>query len=171
MALTHDAWSGPIVQAVDRIYQIRQEIHRLELEEAVLREAVITALAGASDEDFPLRMGLHDVRLQQRAGRVDQASAIQVLAARGLDQELPQVPEILDPNALRQFEEDVVSRIPMSQRSRTHLTAGFKQAVGYRSRVDVETLRGWRSAARISEDEYRACFHDRKSEIFALTIR
>jgi hypothetical protein len=170
MAPKHDAWSGPIVQAVDRIFRIRGEVHQLELEESVLREAVLSALEGVAEEEFPLRLGSHDVRIQSRMGRVDEASALKRLAELGLDNDVPRVPEILSVDALSAFEAALYD-VQMGSKSRERLVKAWRDAIGYQRKVDGAQLRAWRASKRLSEADYRQCFRDGKAVVRFLTIR
>jgi len=170
MALKRDPWSGPVVQAVERIHQIRREMHQLELEEGVLREAVLTALEGVSEDEFPVRLGSHDVRVQFRNGRLDETAAYARLSTLGLIGELALVAEIVDQPAVATWE-DTLKQVSMSVTSRQRLTQAFHAAISYRAKVDIEQLKRWREAKRLSEADYRLCFRDGRSVVRALTIR
>ena len=164
------AWSGPIVQAVDRIYRIRNEIRQLEMEETVLRDAVLSALEEVDESAFPLRLGNHDVRVQFRSGRIDEDSAVSVLTAAGLESELVKTGEIVGTEQLLQLEESLRTAT-MPAKSRDALQSAYRSAIRYRMRVDLDRLKALRTGGMIDEESYQGCFRDRKSVVRALSIR
>ena len=170
MAPKQEAWSGPIVQAVERIHHIRSEIHQLQLEEAVLRDAVLTALEGIEESEFPLRLGTHDVRVQYRVGRIDESAALTRLSSLGLDHELSRAPEIVSAPALKDLE-DAIYRVAMSSKSRQRLVASYHAAIDYRPKVDLVQLKAWKREKRLSDTDFCQCFRDQKAVIRLLSIR
>ncbi len=170
MAARRPAWSGPIVQAVERIHQIRTEINQLQMEETVLREAVLTALKGVSEDEFPVRLGSHDVRVQTRSGRLEKSAALARLTSLGLDQELARVPEIVSLEAIALWEE-TLSQVSMPVKSRERLVNVYQTAIERRPEINIEQLKAWKVQKRLSDADYAQCFKDGKAVVYALTIR
>lgn len=168
--MAREAWSQAIAQAAERIYQVRETIRQLELEEGLLREAVLTALKDVPETDFPVRLGTRDVRVVVRNGRIDEVEAARLLATRGLGEHIENWPEVRSAPDVRRLETGI-GEWSMPAKTRAALAGAFGAAIQYRPRVDAATLAGLRRSGLIDEDLYRACFKDGHTEIRMLTVR
>lgn len=168
--MAREAWSAEIAQAADRIYQIRETVRKLELEESLLREAVLKALQDVPEADFPVRLGTRDVRVMVRAGRIDEAEAARLLTAHGLGERVQRWPEIQSVPDVRRLESGI-AELSMPGKTRAALAAAFGAAIQYRPRVEASVLSGLVRSGLIDQALYRSCFKDGRAEIRMLSVR
>jgi hypothetical protein len=162
--------SPDLAQAVSRLWQVREELKRLETEEAALRDGILAAVEDWPDSWFPVNVGGHELRRSRRPGRLDATAALDRLAALGLMPRVPLRPTLANADAAVRFGERVKA-LRLGAEATARVLALYGEAVALVPDVNADLLRAWRSAGTLTESEYRACFRDAKPDIPVLAVR
>lgn len=159
-----------LAQAVTRLGHLRRQIRDLETEENLLREEILAVVERWPREAFPLRVGAFEVRLGERKGRIDAEASRQVLETEHLLAEIPRHPVIVDDEAVEGFGRALI-RLDMPENTRQALVQAYQAAIQWPPNISHEALARFAEHARLTPDEYRACFKEGKPTVTTLTVR
>lgn len=162
--------SPELARAVTRLGHLRRQLKELETEETLLRDEIISIIGDWPKEKFPLRVGAFEVRLAERRGRLDVNACRTILDQEGLTASLPTEPLVQDVEAVRRLGRSLTS-LPMPDASRAELVQGYRRAIGWQPVIAVESVATLFEEARLSRDQYLACFKDMKPVVPTLTVR
>lgn len=159
-----------LASTVSRLAQVREQIKVLETEETVLRDSVVRAVAEWSAEWFPLRIAGHEVRRQERPGRLDTSAARLLLNRLGLADQVSQEPHIADAEEARRFK-DRIAQLGLSPGITAVILEAYGQVVEWVPAVTLEEIRRLLAEGRLNREDYRAMFKDQKSSVTVLVVR
>lgn len=159
-----------LAQAVTRLGHLRRQLKDLETEENLLREQILAVVETWPRDAFPLRVGAFEVRLGERKGRIDTAACYHILEAGRLLAEIPMAPVIREGAMLDQWRRALM-RLDMPEATREALVQAYKAAIDWQPAISHELLAQWMQEARLSPEEYRACFKEGKPTVTMLTVR
>lgn len=159
-----------IAQDILRLATVRRTIKQLELEEQQLRQTLTSQLASWPPEAFPLKVGVHAVRVSHRKGRVDYDAAMEILRAAGLLDEAPREPYILDEATCSALGQAIVD-LPMPPLTQVALEKYYHGALGQRPVITPEWLETLGAQQKLSPEDYVQCFKDEKPVVPVLMVR
>lgn len=159
-----------LASAVSRLAQVREQLKVLETEETILRDSVVRAVADWSPEWFPLRIAGHELRRQERAGRLDLNGARAVLDRLGLVDRLPQEPRLKDVQEASRFKERV-SQLGLSPGITAVILEAYDQVIEWVPEINLEEMRMLRESGQLADSDYRAMFKDQKPSVMVLVVR
>ncbi len=162
--------TAELAQAVTRLGYLRRQLKELETEESLLRDRILSEISLWPHRSFPMKVGTFEVRLGERKGRVDAQAAYQVLSGQRLLAEVPTQPDIEDVAQLDALGHGL-ARLTMPEVTRSQLVQLYQGAIKWQPQISQEMLATFQDQARLTLDQYRACFKDGKPIIVTLTVR
>ena len=162
--------SGELAQAVTRLGFLRRQIKELETEESLLRDRILAEISEWPRSSFPMAVGNFEVRLGDRKGRINPVAAYEVLSHERLLAELPSEPGIQNAGEVDSLGRGLAG-LPMPEDTRSQLIARYKGAIEWHPLISPEALAAWHQQARLTPEQYRACFKDGKPTQVILTVR
>ena len=162
--------SAELAQAVTRLGYLRRQLKELETEESLLRDRILSEISSWPRTSFPMKVGNFEVRLGERKGRVDPQGAYQVLLTQRLLSEVPMEPGIEDVAQVEALGHGL-ARLTMPEVTRSQLVQLYQGAIKWHPQVSQEILAAFQDQARLTVEQYRACFKDSKPVVVTLTVR
>ncbi len=159
-----------LAQAVTQLGHLRRQIRDLETEENLLREQILGVVERWPREAFPLRVGAFEVRLGERKGRIDQVASLTILERERLLSEIPLEPVIISEDGVDHLRRALV-KLDMPPETREALVQAYKAAIEWKPEISHEVLGRLSDEARLTPDEYRACFKEGRPTVTTLTVR
>lgn len=159
-----------LAQAVTQLGHIRRQLKQLEMEETLLREEILGTIGDWPRTVFPLRVGSFEVRLGERKGRLDAEKAYQILSERHLLHDVPHAPRLKDGEALQALGRSLTG-LSMPESTRKELVGLYQEAIDYQPQISLDVLTSLRSDARLTPEQYGACFKDGRPVIQTLLVR
>ncbi|PSR23012.1 MAG: hypothetical protein C7B45_04330 [Sulfobacillus acidophilus] len=162
---------GPdLTEAVTQLGLLRRQMKELESQELTLRARVLAQITHWPRHAFPVKVGQFEVRLSYRKGRVDSNQAADILTQARL---MPEVPRVACVRADAEIEAlgRAIASLAMPEKTRHLLTQHFQEAIDFCPDISFELLSGFHERARLTTDQYQACFRDGQSVLPVLTVR
>jgi truncated hemoglobin YjbI len=159
-----------LADAVIQLGLLRRQMKELESQDLKLRECVLSQIVQWPRAVFPVKVGQFEVRLSDRRGRIDVDHAIDILTQARL---MPEVPRVLCLRAADELEAlgRALVSLAMPEETRSFLMRHFQAATDSCPDLSVELLSAFYERARLTKDQYRACFKDGQSVVPVLTVR
>lgn len=159
-----------LAQAVTRLGHLRRQLKDLETEESLLRERIIAEISTWPRGEFPLKMGQFEVRLAERKGRIEPVTALSVLQNERLMHQVPLKPSIKDADQIDSLGRDL-TQLMMPDETRGRLIESYKASIDWQPLISPEVVTSLYNQARLTPNQYKACFKEQKPVVLVLTVR
>ena len=169
MQVSRDVVDPELAAAVHRLAAVRAERRALETEEALLRDLVWRHVEHWPPDAFPWRAGAVELRRQVRGGRVEDETALAILDEAGLLAAAPRRFVVNDAEAARFGER--LDALRLGAGKRRAVADAFDRAVTAVPQPDADWLAEQARAGRLTPEQYRACFAQRRPQVVVLTVR